>query len=54
MFLLLIYICLFSCRAAAYTKQNENAKAVSDCEKALVIDPNYSKAYGRMGYVFIC
>ena len=36
-------------RAAAYTKLNETKNAISDCERAINIDPNYSKAYGRMG-----
>lgn len=39
------------CRAAAHTKLNENEKAIVDCEKALSIDANYSKAYGRMGCI---
>ena len=38
-----------SCRAAAYTKLSENIKAIADCQKAISIDPNYGKAYGRMG-----
>lgn len=38
------------CRAAAYSKLGNYAGAVQDCEQAISIDPNYSKAYGRMGY----
>lgn len=38
-------------RAAAYSKLGNYAGAVQDCELAIGIDPNYSKAYGRMGYV---
>ena len=38
-------------RAAAYSKLHKHVKAIEDCEKALVIDPQYSKAYGRMGFV---
>lgn len=38
-----------SCRAAAYSKLGNYAGAVQDCEQAISIDPNYSKAYGRMG-----
>lgn len=36
-------------RAAAYSKLGNYAGAVRDCERAIGIDPNYSKAYGRMG-----
>lgn len=39
----------FVCRAAAYSKLGNYAGAVQDCELAIGIDPNYSKAYGRMG-----
>uniref|UniRef100_A0A8C6V8D7 Small glutamine rich tetratricopeptide repeat co-chaperone alpha n=1 Tax=Naja naja TaxID=35670 RepID=A0A8C6V8D7_NAJNA len=38
-------------RAAAYSKLGNYAGAVRDCERAISIDPKYSKAYGRMGYV---
>lgn len=38
-------------RAAAYSKLGNYAGAVRDCERAIGIDPKYSKAYGRMGYV---
>ncbi len=37
------------CRAAAYSKLGNYAGAVQDCEQAISIDPDYSKAYGRMG-----
>lgn len=43
---LLFCVC---CRAAAYSKLGNYAGAVQDCEQAIRIDPNYSKAYGRMG-----
>lgn len=36
-------------RAAAYSKLGNYAGAVQDCERAICIDPSYSKAYGRMG-----
>ncbi|XP_033375988.1 small glutamine-rich tetratricopeptide repeat-containing protein alpha, partial [Parus major] len=36
-------------RAAAYSKLGNYAGAVRDCERAIGIDPGYSKAYGRMG-----
>ncbi|NXI53422.1 SGTA protein, partial [Chloroceryle aenea] len=41
-----VYFCN---RAAAYSKLGNYAGAVRDCERAIGIDPNYSKAYGRMG-----
>jgi tetratricopeptide (TPR) repeat protein len=31
-------------------KIQEYAKAATDCERALELDPNYSKAFGRLGY----
>jgi len=40
-------------RAAAYTKLNENIKAIGDCQTAVQMDPTYSKAYGRMGLVYL-
>lgn len=41
---------VFPCnRAAAYSKMGEHQKAIADCQKALILDPNYGKAYGRMG-----
>lgn len=41
---------VFPCnRAAAYSKMGEHQKAIDDCQKALTLDPNYGKAYGRMG-----
>lgn len=36
-------------RAAAYSKLGNYVGAVQDCERAIGIDPAYSKAYGRMG-----
>ncbi|XP_043837951.1 small glutamine-rich tetratricopeptide repeat-containing protein alpha-like [Dromiciops gliroides] len=41
-----VYFCN---RAAAYSKLGNFAGAVEDCERAISIDSNYSKAYGRMG-----
>lgn len=35
--------------AAAYSQQGDHEKAVSDAEKAIEVDPKYSKAYSRMG-----
>jgi len=36
-------------RAAAYTHLKEYKQAIADCESSLMIDPNYSKAYSRLG-----
>lgn len=41
------YLC---CRAVAFLKLQEYQKAIDDCERALELDPDYSKAYGRLGY----
>lgn len=38
--------------AAAYSKLNNHTFALEDCRKAIEIDPNYSKAYGRMGLAY--
>lgn len=41
---------VFPCnRAAAHSKKGDHQKAIEDCQKALTLDPNYGKAYGRMG-----
>lgn len=39
----------FSLRAAAHSKLGNYTEATGDCERAIAIDPSYSKAYGRMG-----
>lgn len=39
----------FFCSAAAYSQQGDHEKAVQDAQKAIEIDPKYSKAYSRMG-----
>ncbi|PKU36534.1 small glutamine-rich tetratricopeptide repeat-containing protein beta [Limosa lapponica baueri] len=36
-------------RAAAQSKLDNYSEAIKDCERAIAIDPKYSKAYGRMG-----
>lgn len=36
-------------RAAAHSKLNNHREAIDDCKRALEIEPQYSKAYGRMG-----
>ncbi|XP_076949362.1 uncharacterized protein LOC143621983 [Bidens hawaiensis] len=44
-----IYYCN---RAAAYTQNNQHTEAIHDCNKAIEIDPNYSKAYSRLGFSY--
>ncbi|KAI3821152.1 hypothetical protein L1987_08709 [Smallanthus sonchifolius] len=39
-------------RAAAYTQNNQHREAIHDCHKAIEIDPNYSKAYSRLGFSY--
>ncbi|GLT85050.1 hypothetical protein SLE2022_032520 [Rubroshorea leprosula] len=39
-------------RAAAYTQIHEYNEAVRDCLKSIEIDPNYSKAYSRLGLAY--
>lgn len=36
-------------RAAAYSSTREHEKAIADATQALTLDPNYSKAYSRLG-----
>lgn len=45
----LFLVLIFLSRAAAHSKLGNYTEATSDCEKAIAIDPTYSKAYGRMG-----
>ena len=40
-------------RAAAYSHLGLHEKAIEDCNKSIAQNPNYSKAYGRLGYVKI-
>ncbi|XP_054743977.1 small glutamine-rich tetratricopeptide repeat-containing protein alpha [Anastrepha obliqua] len=44
-----IYYCN---RAAAYIRLNYNENAVTDCKTALLYNPTYSKAYGRLGIAY--
>jgi len=46
-----IYFCN---RAAAYCRLEQYDLAVQDCRTALALDPNYAKAYGRMGVALSC
>ncbi|AEE82625.1 putative tetratricopeptide-like helical domain superfamily, acetyltransferase A, auxiliary subunit [Arabidopsis thaliana] len=44
---------VFYCnRAAAYTQINMCSEAIKDCLKSIEIDPNYSKAYSRLGLAY--
>ncbi|KAF8085090.1 hypothetical protein N665_0681s0013 [Sinapis alba] len=44
---------VFYCnRAAAYTQISMCSKAIKDCLKSIEIDPNYSKAYSRLGLAY--
>jgi len=44
-----IYYCN---RAAAYTSMENFEEALQDCKKAISFDPDYSKAYSRMGLIY--
>ncbi|KAK7321016.1 hypothetical protein VNO77_31081 [Canavalia gladiata] len=39
-------------RAAAYTQINKYTEAIQDCLRSFEIDPNYSKAYSRLGLAY--
>ncbi|NP_001334289.1 tetratricopeptide repeat-containing protein isoform 2 [Solanum lycopersicum] len=39
-------------RAAALTQIQQYEAAVQDCQKSIAINPNYSKAYSRLGFVY--
>merc|ERR1712018_35910 len=44
---------VFYCnRAAAYTSMENYEEALQDCKKAISFDPEYSKAYSRMGLIY--
>uniref|UniRef100_A0A915D1N3 SGTA homodimerisation domain-containing protein n=1 Tax=Ditylenchus dipsaci TaxID=166011 RepID=A0A915D1N3_9BILA len=46
---------LYFCnRAAAYCRQEQFDLAIQDCRTALALEPNYAKAYGRMGVALSC
>ncbi|KAH9579898.1 STI1 domain [Trypanosoma melophagium] len=42
----------FANRAAAHTHLKDYRSAIIDCERAIAINPNYSKAYSRLGTSF--
>ena len=50
----MFYQIIFFIRAAAYIKINDLQNALEDCQKAVSLNPNYSRAYGRMGYDSYC
>ncbi|KAJ3064444.1 hypothetical protein HDU98_012157 [Podochytrium sp. JEL0797] len=39
-------------RAAAYSQVQDHANAVEDSKRAIEVDPDYSKAYSRMGHAY--
>jgi small glutamine-rich tetratricopeptide repeat-containing protein alpha len=41
----------YSNRAAAYSSKGDHLAAVGDADKAISVDPNFVKAYHRLGYV---
>lgn len=43
----------YSNRAAAWGGAGQHEKAVEDAEKALELDPKFTKAYSRLGYVHL-
>lgn len=44
---------MFYCnRAAAYSRLGDYNEAANDCKMALRHDPNYSKAWGRLGLAY--
>ena len=46
---------VFYCnRAAAHSRMNNHHLAIEDCQRAIDMDPSYSKAYGRMGLAHRC
>ncbi|KAK1264082.1 hypothetical protein QJS04_geneDACA022320 [Acorus gramineus] len=44
-----IYYCN---RAAAFTQIHKYNEAIEDCRISIEIDPNYSKAYSRLGLAY--
>ncbi|KAJ3158331.1 hypothetical protein HK101_001358 [Irineochytrium annulatum] len=41
-------------RAAAHSQAGDHAGAVEDAKLAVEVDPDYSKAYSRMGHAYFC
>uniref|UniRef100_A0A0K0E2H2 TPR_REGION domain-containing protein n=1 Tax=Strongyloides stercoralis TaxID=6248 RepID=A0A0K0E2H2_STRER len=46
-----VYFCN---RAAAYCRIGRHDRAIHDCRVAIGLDPNYGKAYGRLGLALSC
>merc|ERR1712173_35430 len=44
-----VYFCN---RAVAYTNINKFHEALDDCKKAIAINPDYAKAFSRMGLIY--
>jgi tetratricopeptide (TPR) repeat protein len=44
----------YSNRAAAYSSHGDHEKAIVDAQRALEVDSKFSKAYHRLGSVFLC
>jgi len=42
----------YSNRAAAYSSKSDHISAISDANKAIEVDPRYSKGYHRLGYEY--
>lgn len=42
----------YSNRAAAYSSKGDHLSAIGDAEQAISVDPNFIKAYHRLGYLF--
>lgn len=40
----------YSNRAAAHSSKGDHLSAVGDAEQAISVDPNFIKAYHRLGY----
>lgn len=52
-YLHLFVACLYTLiRAAAYTQIQMYTEAIIDCLKSIDINPNYSKAYSRLGLAY--
>jgi tetratricopeptide (TPR) repeat protein len=43
----------YSNRAAAYSSKGDHLAAVGDAEEAIKVDPKFTKAYHRLGYVVV-
>lgn len=43
----------YSNRAAAYSSKGDHLSAIGDAEKAISVDPNFVKAYHRLGCVSV-